>query len=366
MPERDPRLTASAKLANTASMSDKPQIILAGDIGGTKSNLAILSVNGATLGMERNRRFPSADYPSLNAIIREFLRQEKGQVLAACFGVPGPVKEGRVRTTNLSWGVDAAEIQTEFSIPHVSILNDLEANAYGVGELTSQDFAVIQRGAAEPEGNRCVVSPGTGLGEGGLYWDAQRKKYRVWACEGGHTDFGPRNELEIALLEYLMKLYGRVSAERVVSGMGIENIYKFLRDTGRGRELPQVASEMEKSGVGFTISRYADSGECQMCVQTIEIFVSAFGAEAGNMALKAMATGGVYLGGGIPAKIFNEARCKTFIQSFNDKGRLSSLMQTMPVKIVLNDQAALLGAASYALDRVEASSTKIPAALPRV
>jgi glucokinase len=334
-------------------MSDKPQIILAGDIGGTKSNLAILCVNGATLGMERNRRFPSADYPSLNAIIREFLHHEQGQLLAACFGLPGPVKEGRVKTTNLSWGVDAAEIEKEFSIPQVCLLNDLEANAYGIGELSPQDFAVIQEGSAESEGNRCVVSPGTGLGEGGLYWDAQRKKYRVWACEGGHADFAARNELEIALLEYLIEQYGRVSSERVVSGMGIENIYKFLRDTGRGRELPEVAAEMETSGVGFTISRYADSGKCPMCVQTIEIFVSAFGAEAGNMALKTMATGGVYLGGGIPAKIFNEARCKTFIGSFNEKGRLCSLMQTMPVKIVLNDQAALLGAAGYALDRVK-------------
>jgi glucokinase len=341
-------------------MSDKPQIILAGDIGGTKSNLAILSVNSATLGMERNRRFPSGDYPSLNAIIREFLRYENGQLLAACFGVPGPVKEGRVRTTNLSWGVDAAEIEKEFSIPQVSILNDLEANAYGIAELSPQDFAVIQQGSAEPQGNRCVVSPGTGLGEGGLYWDSLRKKYRVWACEGGHTDFAARNELEIALLEYLIAQYGHVSAERVVSGMGIGNIYKFLRDTGRGRERPQVASEMEKSGAGFAISRYADSGECQMCVQTIELFVSALGAEAGNMALKTMATGGVYLGGGIPGKIFNEARCKVFIRSFNDKGRLSGLMQTMPVKIVLNDQAALLGAASYALDRINTSSESTP------
>jgi glucokinase len=336
-------------------MSDKPQIILAGDVGGTKSNLAILSVNDDTLGMERNRRFPSADYPSLNTIIHEFLRHENGELIAACFGVPGPVKDGRAKATNLSWGVDAAEIEKEFSIPQVSILNDLEANAYGIGELSPHDFAVIQQGSAEPEGNRCVVSPGTGLGEGGLYWDAKRKKYRVWACEGGHADFGARNELEIALLEYLIERYGHVSSERVVSGMGIENIYEFLRDTGRGRELPEVAAEMEKSGVGFTISRYADSGECQMCAQTIEIFISAFGAEAGNMALKTMATGGVYLGGGIPAKIFNKARCATFIQSFNDKGRLSALMQTMPVKIVLNDQAALLGAASFALDRLNAT-----------
>ena len=140
---------------------------------------------------------------------------------------------------NLKWGVNAAEIEQEFSIPQVSILNDLEANAYGITELGADDFVIIQEGSPEPEGNRCVVSPGTGLGEGGLYWDVKRKKYRVWACEGGHTDFGPRNDLEIALLQYLIKEYGHVSYERVVSGMGIENIYKFLRDTARGQELPK-------------------------------------------------------------------------------------------------------------------------------
>ena len=170
----------------------------------------------------------------------------------------------------------------------------------------------------------------------------QSKKYRVWACEGGHTDFGPRNDLEIALLQYLIKQYGHVSYERVVSGMGIENIYKFLRDTARGQELPQVAAEMKRSDPGLVISKYADSGECPMCVQTTEIFVSAFGAEAGNMALKTMSTGGVYLGGGIPAKMLNEERRAMFIQSFNEKGRLSRVMQTMPVRIILNDQAALL------------------------
>jgi glucokinase len=335
-------------------MTDQPQLILAGDIGGTKSNLAILSAVGDALNIERNHRFPSADYPSLSAIIQEFLQDEKGHIPAACFGVPGPVRYGRAKPTNLNWGVDAAEIEKEFSIPQVSIVNDLEANAHGIDELRPRDLRAIQEGPPEPGGNRCVVSPGTGLGEGGMFWDGKRKKYRVWACEGGHTDFAPRNEVEIALLEYLMKEYGHVSCERVVSGMGLENIYKFLRDTGRGRELPQVASEMKTGKAGFVISKYADSGECQMCVQAVEIFVSSFGAEAGNMALKTMATGGVYLGGGIPGKMLTAARSAAFMEAFNNKGRLSGLMKTMPVRIVLNDQAALLGAASYALDRVNA------------
>lgn len=207
---------------------------------------------------------------------------------------------------------------------------------------------MIQKGAPDAEGNRCVVSPGTGLGEGGLFWDG--KKHRVWACEGGHTDFAPRNELEIAMLEYLIKQYGHVSYERVASGMGIENIYKFLRDTERGKELPKVAAEMKDGDVGVVISRHAELGDCPMCVQTVEIFLSCLGAEAGNMALKSMATGGVYLGGGIPAKMLSQIKSVGFTHAFNDKGRLSGLLQSMPVKVILNDQAALLGAARYALD----------------
>ncbi len=329
-------------------MPDKPYIILAGDIGGTKSNLAIFRVVSDTLTMESNQRFSSSAYPGLNAILREFLENENRAILAACFGVPGPVKDGRARPTNLTWGVDAAEIAAEFSITYVNILNDLEANAYGIAELKESDFAVIQKGAADAEGNRCVVSPGTGLGEGGLFWDG--KKHRVWACEGGHADFAPRNTLEIALLEYLIKQYGHVSYERVASGMGIENIYKFLRDTERGKELPKVAAEMKEGDVGLVISRHAELGDCPMCVQTVEIFLSCLGAEAGNMALKSMATGGVYLGGGIPAKMLSQIKSVGFTHAFNDKGRLSGLLQTMPVKVILNDQAALLGAARYALD----------------
>jgi glucokinase len=329
-------------------MPDKPYIILAGDIGGTKCNIAVFRVVSDTLTMERNERFHSSAYPGLNAILREFLAEEKRAIVAACFGVPGPVKNGRAHPTNLTWGVDAEELASEFEITYVKILNDLEANAYGIAELKESDFAIIQKGSPEAEGNRCVVSPGTGLGEGGLFWDG--KKHRVWACEGGHTDFAPRNELEIALLEYLIKQYGHVSCERVVSGMGIENIYKFLRDTGRGKEVPEVVAEMKAGDAGAVISRHAAIGDCTICVQTVEIFVSCLGAEAGNMALKSMATGGVFLGGGIPAKMISQIRSVAFTHSFNDKGRLAALMQSMPVKVILNDQAALLGAARYALD----------------
>jgi glucokinase len=333
--------------------SKASDLILAGDIGGTKSNIATFKIVGGSLSLVRSQRYQSAGYPGLGAIIREYLGKEDPRFLAGCFGVPGPVHEGRAKPTNLSWGVDAAEISEEFEIPRVSVLNDLEANAYGISHLTASDFAIVQKGAPDAEGNRCVVSPGTGLGQAGLFWDG--KRHRVWACEGGHTDFGPRNALEIALLEYLMKQFGHVSPERIVSGMGIENIYKFLRETGRGKELPSVAAEMKNTDPNVVISRYAASGECPMCVQTLEIFVGCLGAEASNMALKAMATGGVYLGGGIPTKLLARIQSVGFLHAFNDKGRLSSLMEAIPVLVILNDQTALLGAAHYALEGANAS-----------
>lgn len=330
-------------------MPEASSWLLAGDIGGTKSNIALFTVANEQLTLVRNQRFHSSDFPGLGAILREFLKSSPDVPLcAAGFGIPGFVKDGRAKPTNLSWGVDAQEISAEFKIPHVGILNDLAANAYGISQLKQEDFVTIQEGDPLAMGNRCVVSPGTGLGQAGLYWDGIR--HRVWASEGGHSDFAPRNDLEIALLQHLIKRYGHVSAERVVSGMGIENIYEFLRDTGRGRELPAVAREMQDGNKGAVISKYADNNECPMCAQTLEIFAGCFGAEAGNTALKCMATGGVFLGGGIPAKMIRRLKGSSFLHAFNDKGRLASLMETMTVRVVLNDDAALLGAARYALD----------------
>jgi len=338
------------------SHAHRAQFVLAGDIGGTKSNLAILEVKHSPTGEElhivRSQRYPSADRPSLNAIIREFLGDDHPHFTFAGFGVPGFLRDDKVKPTNLTWGVDAAEISQEFSIPHVHLLNDLAANAYGIAELRPSDFVTIQHGIHHAEGNRCIISPGTGLGEAGLFWDG--KSHRVWACEGGHTDFAPRNALEIDLLLHLTKQFGRVSNERVASGQGIENIYKFLRETGRAKELPAVAKEMKTLDPGYVISKHAQASTCSLCSQTIEIFTDCLAAEAGNLALKAMATGGVYLGGGIPGKLLWKIKAASFPANFNDKGRLSSLMESMPIKVILNDQAALLGAARYALDSAPA------------
>ncbi len=328
--------------------------ILAGDIGGTKASLATLRVVGRELVFVRSQRYPSAGYAGLNAILREYLAEDERPILAACFGVPGVVKDGRGKPTNLSWGVDAEEISEEFEIPHVSLLNDLAANAYGLSHLKPTDFAIIQKGTPDATGNRSVVSPGTGLGEAGIFWDGQR--YHVWACEGGHTDFAPRNELEIALLEHLLKQFGHVSIERVASGMGIENIYKFLRDTGRGKELPAVAAAMKTTDSNRVISHHAEFGTCPMCVQTLEMFSACLGAEAGNMALKTMSLGGVFLGGGLPAKLLRHLQGVGFLHAFNDKGRMSSLTEKIPVVVVMNDDTAVIGAGYYALDGSSAST----------
>lgn len=328
--------------------SKSSQYILAGDIGGTKSNIATFRIVGSELVKVRNERFPSAEYASLNAILREYLADDERPIVGASFGIPGPVSDGRAKPTNLSWGVDAEEISAGFEIPHVALLNDLAANAYGISHLKAEDFTIIQKGAEDASGNRCVVSPGTGLGQAGLFWDGRR--HHVWACEGGHADFAPRNEMEIALLEYLMKQFGHVSVERVVSGMGIENIYKFLRDTGRGKELPAVSEEMKSEDPNRVISAYASTGACPMCVQTLELFSGCLGAESGNMALKTMALGGVFLGGGLPAKLLSHIQSVGFLHAFNGKGRMASLMEKIPVVVVMNEETALLGAGYYALE----------------
>jgi glucokinase len=330
-------------------MDQGAHLILAGDVGGTKTELALFRLVGGKLSLLRGERFPSADFPGLDAIVAAFLGDGHPPVLAAGFGVPGVVRDGRARPTNLSWEIDASSIAGRFGIPRVSVLNDLAANAHGIAHLPADDFAVVQDGHADSSGNRCVVSPGTGLGEAGLFQDGHH--HRVWACEGGHADFAPRNDLEIELLRHLIARFGHVSAERVISGSGLPNIYRFLRDTGRGTELPEVARGMESEDAGAVISRHADAGTCPMCGQTMDIFISCLGAEAANMALKTMATGGVYLGGGIPVKLLHRIRGPLFLDAFHDKGRLSQLMRGIPVLVVLNDKAALLGAAHHALDQ---------------
>jgi glucokinase len=318
-------------------------MILVGDIGGTNTRLALFE------GLQHTHIdiFPSAQYAGLDEIAALFLKQTGASVEAACFGIAGPVRDGVSKVSNLPWIVDARQISAKLGIERVSLLNDLEANAHGIAVLQPSDLATLNEGAAS-SGNRALISAGTGLGEAGLL--AEGNGYRPFASEGGHSDFAPRNEVEIELLRYLLKRWSRVSFERVLSGPGLFNIYEFLRDTGRGSEPAWLAERMHGENPSAVISETALAGSAEICVLALDMFVAIYGAEAGNLALKLMATGGVFVGGGIAPKIAPKLRDSTFMTAFADKGRFRSLLESVPVRVILNDKTALLGAAHYAAE----------------
>jgi glucokinase len=323
-------------------------MILAGDIGGTSTRLGFFEVNGARPRLVVEQTYPSREHQHLEEIVAAFLAAHQLKPRHACFGIAGPVMQGRVKAANLAWVVDARTLAAELALPSVTLLNDLEANAHGIGVLEPKDFFVLNAGAPQASGNAAVISAGTGLGEAGLYWDGQR--HRPFACEGGHADFAPRNELESELLGYLRQRGQgeRVSYERVVSGPGLQSLYEFLRDTGRGQEPAALAEEMRGADVSAVISRAGLEGRYELCVQALDLFVSLYGAEAGNLALKMMATGGVFLGGGIAPKILDKLKGPTFLEAFTAKGRMKPLLEAMPVQVILNEMTALLGAARCA------------------
>jgi len=316
--------------------------ILAGDIGGTSSRLACFTVDGAGLETLAERWYKSREHGSLMEIVRKFVDEFGVSADRACFGVAGPVRQGRVRTPNLPWSVEGEVLAQALGLPSVKLLNDLEANAYGIDLLGKDDFAVLNPGIPDPTGTIAVVSAGTGLGEAFAYWDGTA--HRPLPSEGGHADFAPRNELETELLLYLRTEHGRVSYERIVSGPGLRNIYRFLRDCRHVPESPAVAAEMLAGDPSQAISHAALEGRCELCIQTLDLFISLYGAEAGNVALRYLATGGVYVGGGIAPKIIDRLKSPTFMMAFTTKGRLSPLLETIPVRVILNDRTALLGA----------------------
>ena len=317
-------------------------LVLAGDIGGTSTRLAYFDTAGGKLALVAEEHYPSREAGSLEEIAGRFAGKHGLTAERACFGIAGPVREGRVRTPNLPWSVDAGKLARALGILEVLLINDLEANAYGIDLLGAEDFAVLNQGGSEPAGTIAVVSAGTGLGEALAYWDGT--SHRPLPSEGGHADFAPRNELETELLLYLRAEHGRVSTERVVSGPGLCNIYRFLRDIRHEPENPTVAEEMRRGDPAAAITRAALAGECPLCGHVLDLFVSLYGAEAGNVALRSLATGGVYLGGGIAPKIVERLKGPGFMLAFTAKGRLSPLLETIPVKIILNERTALLGA----------------------
>lgn len=331
-------------------------VILAGDVGGTKTWLGIFRAGGsdaaAPLTLRRAAKYSSGSAAGLDQLIAEFLEDERDPVDFGCFGLPGPVRGKQARLVNLPWEVDAEALAARFGFRACFLINDLVANACGIGELAPQDFGVLHAGEAGASGNMAVISPGTGLGEAGIFWDG--RKHTPFACEGGHCDFAPRTQLETELLRHLLAPYGHVSFERVLSGgMGLPNIYHFLRDSGRAEENPEVAALLEKQDAGTVITRAAMDGSCALCTQTMELFASILGAEAGNLALKTMATGGVFIGGGIAAKILPLLQRPPLLEAFFAKGRFGDFMRAIPLRVILNDRAALLGAARHALHGAE-------------
>jgi glucokinase len=333
-------------------------MILAGDVGGTKVELAIYRFDHGQLALVRDERFPAHEYAGLQEIVARFLKESGDpEITAACFGVPGPVRGGRLRLTNLPWVLDNRELSAGLNITHLFLINDLEANGYGIPELTADQILTLNEGDPSGVGNRALVSPGTGLGEGVLIWNG--KTHVPMASEGGHCDYAARTPLEVELLAYLMKkLNGRVSFERVVSGPGITNIYSFLRDVKGMEEPAWLKKRMETEDPNAVIGEAGEQGTSELCAKTLETFVAAFGAESGNMVLKVLATGGMYLGGGIAPKILKTMRGGAFMQAFTDKGRLSELLVHAPVRIILESRCALMGAAAYAEARAAEISGK--------
>jgi len=325
--------------------TSRSPLILAGDVGGTKTRLGLFlpSRHGALL--KRSLTVFSKAFQSLESILDEFLRADE-TISAACVGVAGPVVSASAIATNLPWNVSVRSLQHKVSTGRVSLVNDLIANAYGIDVMEKKDFSTLNRGR-KTIGTRALLSAGTGLGAAIIYWDGRH--YVPSPSEGGHMEFGPKNRLEIGLLQYLFERFGHVSYERVLSGAGLFNIYQFLRDRGKdGAESGWLSAQLDGEDPAAVISENARMMRSRLCNAALDLFVSIYGAAAGNLALQSMATGGVYIGGGIAPKIIWKLKEGAFIKAFTDKGRLTSIVQRIPVKVIMNDQAALLGAAVHA------------------
>jgi len=331
-------------------------MLLAGDIGGTKTNLGIYSPEKGAREPLFESTFPSPKYSSLETLTREFLNTADVTVDSASFGVAGPVIKGQAKTTNLPWVIDEVQLRKTLHLKSVRLLNDLEAIAYGVTTLGQKDLHTLNKGVAILGGTLAVIAPGTGLGEAFLTWNLTR--YQAHASEGGHADFAPTNPLEIDLLHYLRDRFGHVSYERICSGQGLPNIYGFLKDRGYAVEQDWLADQLKAvdDPTPVIVNASLDREKpCELCIATLRIFVSVLGAEAGNLALKVLATGGVYLGGGIPPRIIPALEDKEFMESFTGKGRFSELLARMPVHVIMNPKIALIGAAYYGLELLQQS-----------
>jgi len=328
-------------------MTPIPQAcILAGDIGGTKTRLAIIDVSGSRLHTRAEETYPSQAYDSLDSIIRVFIDAHSTKVDSACFGIAGPVRDNRVTATNLPWQIDAAELSAHYGIARVFLLNDLEANAWGIQVLSPDDIHELQPGSIAPHGNAAIIAAGTGLGEAGMYFDGSR--LLPFATEGGHCGFSPATEQEIELLRFLQRQHRHVSWERILSGPGLVHIHDFLRQAAQTTAPLWLLKEMRNGDPAAVISTAAQAGRDTVCGQALQLFIHLYGVEAGNLALKHMATGGLYIGGGIAPQILDGLIQGDFIAGFLGQGRMRPLLEQMPVRVILNDRTALYGPAVYA------------------
>ncbi len=318
-------------------------MILAGDVGGTKTALALVD-GGAIVSL---RTYPSASYETFTDIVREFVAATAlDHVRGACFGIAGPIVNGVVRMTNLPWVIDAKDFAALLGTSPVRLINDLEAIACGVGAVGDEGFVTLNAGRSDAMGNAAVIAAGTGLGEAGLYWDG--RAHRPFASEGGHASFAPTDEVEIELLQFLLAEHDHVSWERVLSGPGLHNIYRFFRDTKRGDEPGWLADRIRDQDPATVITECALDHTSSLCESALGVFVSLYGAEAGNLALTTLATGGVFVAGGIAPKILHRLTDGTFLEAFLGKGRFRPVLEAIPVRVVVSDTVALLGAARAA------------------
>jgi glucokinase len=323
--------------------------VLAADIGGTHARLAIVDIGARAIRVVRSRRYKSREFPGLAPIVHDFLREEREPPAHAGFGIACPVVNGECRTPNLPWSVDARRLAVEIGIPRTRLLNDLDAIAYGLARLGPDDIVTLQVGKPAEHGVIALIGAGTGLGQAFVIWDGAR--YRPYASEGGHASFAPETELERELHRALSARFGHVSFERILSGPGLVNIYQFLAARDPARARPDISAEIAADGP-VAISRHALAGTDPLCAEALDLFARVYGAQAGNLALTVLATGGVYVVGGIAPAIIDKLTDGPFLSAFRGKGRMGTLLANIPVHVVMNPSVGLLGAAVAATEDV--------------
>jgi glucokinase len=322
-------------------------VILAGDVGGTKCNLALFSEKDGKLEVVFRQRFASKGFAQFDLIVKEFSRQAapflaKDKIRAAGFGIAGPVINNRIHATNLPWIIDAETLASELQVQPIVLINDLGATGHSLQHLPPEDFCVLNQGAAIKGGSIALLAAGTGLGEGILFWDGSR--YRVVPSEGGHSDFAPHSDQQIELLRFMRLRYPQVSWELILSGRGFRTLHEFLSP-----EVKHPIFDDPDADPAPFITKSALDKSCPVCVETLDLWTRIYGAEAGNLALKVMALGGVYVAGGIAVKILSKIQDGTFFQAFKDKWHFTEMLEKIPVSVVLNESAPLIGAAYEAL-----------------